>query len=152
MTEIVPFEFRGTTVRVVTIDGEPWFVAADVTFVLGYSNGRDAVEKHIRDHQRNTVAIRDGKRGNPNATVISEGGLYRLMLRANTVLADEFQDWVTDDVLPTIRQRGSYGIPADLPPAEYARRMDSARSAYFRSLAARSAKTRARRKQQGDAA
>lgn len=45
-----------------------------------------------------------------------------------------------------------YGIPADLPPAEYATRIESARKAYFRSLAAKSAKARARRKQQGSAA
>jgi prophage antirepressor-like protein len=114
VTELIPFDFRGTSVRVVTIDGQPWFIAADVTFVLGYSNGRDAVDKHVRPHQRAAVAIHDGSQ-NRQMTVISEGGLYRLMLRANTVLADEFQDWVTDEVLPTVRTTGTYTVRHALP-------------------------------------
>lgn len=110
----MPFDFRGTTVRVLTIDGEPWFVGGDVTYILGYRNGRDAIGKHVRDHQRGMSRIATPS-GEQVVTVISEGGLYRLMLRANTVLADEFQDWVTDEVLPAVRATGSYAVPHALP-------------------------------------
>jgi anti-repressor protein len=119
-TDLTPFDFRGTRVRVVSIDGEPWFVAADVCFVLGYSNSRDAVSKHVRDTQRGVSRIATPS-GDQDMTVVNEGGLYRLLMRARTVLADDFQDWVTDDVLPTIRKTGGYGnqfeIPATFPEA-----------------------------------
>lgn len=105
--ELVPFDFRGTSIRVVSLDGEPWFVAADVCFVLGYSNSRDAVSKHVRDSQKGVSRIATPS-GDQAMTVINEGGLYRLLMRARTVLADEFQDWVTDKVLPTIRKTGTY--------------------------------------------
>lgn len=118
MSDLVLFEFRGTSVRVVTIDGTPWFVAGDACLVLGYSNSRDAVAKHVREHQKRVsrIATPSGEQG---ATVISEGGLYRLMMRANTVLADEFQDWVTDEVLPTVRRTGSYASPGYAIPQDY---------------------------------
>lgn len=118
MNDLVPFEFRGSKVRVVAIDNEPWFVAGDACFVLGYSNSRDAVAKHVREHQRGTSRIATPS-GEQSVTVINEGGLYRLLMRARTVLADEFQDWVTDEVLPAIRRTGRYevDVPRSLPEA-----------------------------------
>ena len=119
--DLIPFDFHGSKIRVVDIDGDPWFVAADVCYVLGYSNSRDAVAKHVRESQRGVsrIATSSAKQA---MTVINEGGLYRLMMRARTVLADEFQDWVTDEVLPAIRKRGSYGVmrePSRRELAEY---------------------------------
>lgn len=114
MSELIPFDFRGTAVRVVSVDGEPWFVAGDVCFVLGYSNSRDATAKHVRDHQKRVSRIATPS-GEQAATVVSEGGLYRLMMRARTALADEFQDWVTDEVLPTLRKTGSYAVEKRAP-------------------------------------
>lgn len=114
MSDLIPFEFRSTNVRVVTIDGKPWFVAADVCYILGYSNSRDAVAKHVRDHQKGTSRIATPS-GDQVFTIINEFGLYRLMMRARTVLADEFQDWVTDEVLPAIRKTGRYEVAPRLP-------------------------------------
>lgn len=114
VSELIPFEFHGTNVRVITIDGEPWFVAADVCLVLGYSNSRDAVSKHVRDSQKRVSRIATPS-GRQPMTVISEGGLYRLIMRANTALADEFQDWVTDEVLPSIRRTGGYQVQHQIP-------------------------------------
>lgn len=113
----IPFDFHGTRVRIVSIDGEPWFVAADVCYVLGYSNARDAVAKHVRDSQRGVSRIATPS-ADQDMTVINEGGLYRLLMRARTVLADEFQDWVTDEVLPSIRKAGSYGTVRELTRLE----------------------------------
>ncbi|RSN65455.1 phage antirepressor protein [Amycolatopsis sp. WAC 04182] len=109
MSELIPFDFKGTAVRVVIVDGEPWFVAGDACVVLGYSNSRDAVAKHVRDHQKRVSRIATPS-GEQAATVISEGGLYRLLMRARTVLADQFQDWVTDEVLPSIRKTGKFDL------------------------------------------
>jgi anti-repressor protein len=109
VSELIPFDFRGTAVRVVVINGEPWFAAGDVCFVLGYSNPRDATAKHVREHQKRVSRIATPS-GEQSATVISEGGLYRLLMRARTALADQFQDWVTDEVLPAIRQTGKFDL------------------------------------------
>lgn len=96
-------------VRTTTINGEPWFVGKDVADILGYSNPRDAIAKHVDDDDRNTVAIRDGK-GNPNQTIINESGLYALIIGSKLPTAKKFKRWVTSEVLPSIRKTGSYTV------------------------------------------
>lgn len=76
-------------VRVITKDGEPWFVGKDIAEVLGYSNSRDALITHVDEEDRNTVAISDGKRGNPNQTIINESGLYSLVFGSKFPTAQE---------------------------------------------------------------
>lgn len=95
-------------VRTLSIDGEPWFVGKDVADILGYTNPRDALAKHVDDEDKNTVAICDGTPGNPNTTVISESGLYSLVLSSKLPTAKKFKRWVTSEVLPAIRKHGGY--------------------------------------------
>ena len=95
-------------IRTVTIDNEPWFVGKDVAEALGYSNTRDAISTHVMDEDKNTVAISDGKRGNPNQTVINESGLYALIFGSKLESAKRFKHWVTSEVLPSIRRNGGY--------------------------------------------
>ncbi|XTP36712.1 BRO-N domain-containing protein [Mycobacterium sp. TJFP1] len=64
------------------VGGEPWFVAKDVTDLLGFKNGRDAVNQHVLPGQRSDVGIHDGRQMRSQA-VISEPGLYRLIMRSN---------------------------------------------------------------------
>jgi prophage antirepressor-like protein len=99
------FEFNNHEVRMITIDGKPWFVAKDITDILGYSDGSDAVRKHCKS--ANTLAIRQGI-GNPNQTIINEGDVYRLIIKSRLPAADQFEEWVMNDVLPSIRQTGGY--------------------------------------------
>lgn len=107
MNEIQTFDFDGSGIRTLTIDDEPYFVGKDVAQVLGYSNPRDAIAKHVDAEDRNTVAIRDGK-GNPNQTVINESGLYSLILGSKLPEAKRFKRWVTSEVLPALRKHGVY--------------------------------------------
>ena len=95
-------------VRTIVKDGEPYFVGKDVAEILGYSNTRDALEKHVDDEDKNTVAIRDGIQGNPNLTIINESGLYSRILSSKLPAAKKFKRWVTSEVLPSIRKTGSY--------------------------------------------
>lgn len=95
-------------VRTLSIDGEPWFVGKDVADILGYTNPRDALAKHVDDEDKNTVAICDGTPGNPNTTVINESGLYSLILSSKLPNAKKFKRWVTSEVLPAIRKHGGY--------------------------------------------
>ncbi|MHC3471213.1 BRO-N domain-containing protein [Streptomyces sp. 7R007] len=87
----------------------------DVTAVLGYANGRDALAS-LPERMRNTVAIPDGNRGNPNRAIVSEFGVYRLIMRSNLPSAERFQDWLAEEVIPSIRRTGSFGAPAPALP------------------------------------
>lgn len=109
MQELKIFNFEDQQVRALTIDDQPYFVGKDVAEILGYSNTRDALAKHIDDEDKNTVAIRDGNtKGNPNQVVINESGLYSLIMSSKLPTAKKFKHWVTSEVLPTIRKHGAY--------------------------------------------
>lgn len=108
---LVQFGFEGETLRAVMgEDGMPWFSASDVCKALGYVNPRDAVADHVDEEDRNTVAIRDGIRGNPNKTFINESGLYALIFGSNKPKARRFKRWVTAEVLPALRKTGEFRV------------------------------------------
>ena len=100
-------------VRTIVKDGEPWFVAADVCKALEVANSRDAVAR-LDEDERNTVVLTDGNRGNPNVTVVSEAGLYTLVLGSRKPEAKQFKRWVTHEVIPTIRRHGAYATGATI--------------------------------------
>lgn len=107
-TEIQTFNFNSATLRTLTDEnGDPWFVAKDVCNILGLENSRKATADLDLD-EKNTVTISDGIAGNPNKTIISEPGLYRLVMKSRKPEAKEFQRWVTHEVLPSIRKHGIY--------------------------------------------
>jgi anti-repressor protein len=137
--EITPFAFpaTGQPVRTVTVDGQPWFVGRDVALALGYSNPRDALAKHVPAHHKGMSRIATPS-GDQDVTVISEAGMYRLIMRSNAELAERFQEWVTAEVLPAIRRTGSYGlaIPDMATPAGRMQILDMAMAAERRALAA----------------
>ena len=97
-------------VRTLVIDGKPYFVGKDVATVLGYSNSRDALVKHV-DEDDKGVAKCDTLGGRQDLTVINESGLYSLILSSKLPTAKKFKHWVTSDVLPSIRKTGSYQKP-----------------------------------------
>lgn len=98
-----------TQVRSIEIDGRYWFVLSDVSKILGYQRASDAKD-HLRDSQYNTANRRIssdlGFHVGRLPTLITESGLYRLMLRSNASNAEPFQIWVEDEVLPTLRRDG----------------------------------------------
>ena len=83
------------------------FVGKDVATALGYSNTRDALNKHVDHEDKSTVAIRDTAY-ETRAVVINESGLYSLILSSKLPQAKAFKRWVTSEVLPQIRQTGGY--------------------------------------------
>ena len=94
-------------VRTLEINGEPWFVGKDIAVVLGYSNTRDALSKHV-DSEDKGVAECDTLGGSQDLTVINESGLYSLILSSKLPTAKAFKRWVTSEVLPSIRKHGLY--------------------------------------------
>ena len=113
------FPVTRAAVRVADLDGEPWFVAVDVGAVLEYANSRKAINDHVpARHQKGNESFPLSDLGlHPQTKLISEAGLYRLVMRSDAPLAEPFQDWVTDEVLPAIRRTGSYSaVPAPRLP------------------------------------
>ena len=111
MNEITVFNNENFgDIRTIEIDGDPWFVGKDVAEILGYSNTRDALLRHVDEEDKNTVVISDGI-GNPNQTIINESGLYSLVLSSRLENAKKFKRWVTSEVIPQIRKTGSYHAP-----------------------------------------
>ena len=111
MNELRLFNFENNQVRTLLINDEPWFVGKDVAEILGYSNPRDALSKHVDSEDKNSVAIHDGNKGNPNLTIINESGVYALVFSSKLQSAKKFKHWVTSEVLPTLRKTGSYAKP-----------------------------------------
>ncbi|MGE0107686.1 MAG: Bro-N domain-containing protein [Thiomonas sp.] len=107
------FDFQSHQVRIVTKNGEPWFVASDVCNALGYSNTSKAVGDHLDADERASEMV-----PTPNAplgvptNIISESGLYALVLRSRKPEARKFAKWVTSEVLPAIRKTGQYSAAA----------------------------------------
>ena len=92
------------------VNDEPFFVGKDVAEILGYSNTRDALVRHVDEEDKNTVVNPDGNRGNPNITIINESGLYSLILSSKLPKARQFKRWVTSEVLPAIRKHGVFAV------------------------------------------
>ncbi|MGV6875948.1 BRO-N domain-containing protein [Pseudochelatococcus sp. B33] len=117
---IQPFLFEGEhLVRVVERSGDPWFFAKDACDCLEIKNHRDAVEK--LDGDEKGVALTDTLGGEQQAIIISEGGLYTLILRSRHAttpgtIQHRFRKWVTGEVLPSIRKTGSYSVEGDIIP------------------------------------
>ena len=108
------FNYRGNGVRTVIVGGEPWFVAADVCRILSLSNSSEAV-RPLDEDEKSTLRISEG---GPEVNIVSEPGLYSLIIRSNKPEAKAFKRWVTHEVLPTIRKTGSYHqIPQTYPEA-----------------------------------
>ncbi len=117
MTSLTTFTFDTNNIRVVTIDGNPWFVALDVCRALNvYTYGSTvnttmAVKKLAADEYRKEEGLNRIEGFDPRAktvVLVSESGLYKLIMRSDKPQARLFQDWVPRDVLPAIRKDGAY--------------------------------------------
>ncbi len=107
MSNIIPFDFNSHPLRVINDDnGEPWFVLADVCKALEISNTTH-VSNRLDEDERSTFNV--GRQG--NATIINESGLYSVVLRSDKPAAKSFKKWITSEVLPSIRKKGSYQSP-----------------------------------------
>jgi prophage antirepressor-like protein len=104
---LIPFSFENQSVRTLVINDSPWFVAADVCAVLELKNVTMTL-RQLDDDEQALSSIEGLSRGNETANIISESGLYALILRSRKPKAKVFRKWVTSEVLPAIRQTGAY--------------------------------------------
>lgn len=106
--EIQRFDFKGESLRALTnMSGEPWFVLKDCMSILDLGNPTETV-KMFDDDEFSTTEVIDSIGRRQQAYIISEPGLYRLVMRSRKPEAKEFQRWVTHEVLPSIRKHGAY--------------------------------------------
>lgn len=120
MTALTSYAFENHPVRITDRDGSPWFVAADVCKAIHINNSRQAVARLDEDEVSTVILADAGKNGKmiPHKTnIVSESGLYALILRSDKPEAKVFRKWVTSEVLPSIRRRGVYDACENALPA-----------------------------------
>lgn len=100
------FSFDTYAVRTLVIEGEPWFVAADVCEAIGYDHTPGALRR--LDDDEKGVRSMHTLGGPQEMGIINESGLYSLILGSRKPEAKRFKKWVTSEVLPAIRKTGAY--------------------------------------------
>lgn len=113
-SKLSTFNFENSVIRVIAVNGEPWFVAKDLCDTLGIVNSRDALSK-LDDDEKTTVGLTDTQAGHgaQSISLVSESGMYTLILRCREAVKKgsvphRFRKWVTAEVLPQIRKTGQY--------------------------------------------
>jgi hypothetical protein len=119
--KVTAFTFGKTTVRAIVEDGQSWFVASDICTALDIQNATQALNR-LDEEERSMLNI--GRQGETN--IISESGLYSLILGSRKTEAKRFKKWITSEVLPSIRKTGSY-TTAEPAPAPEQPKLDYAR-------------------------
>lgn len=106
------FEYTRRQVRVSMINDEPWFIAKDVCDILELGNSRQALSR--LDDDEKDVILNDTLGGAQNMAIVSEAGLYSLIMSSRKPEAKAFKRWITHEVIPSIRKNGTYGFPPAL--------------------------------------
>lgn len=97
-------------VRAIVINNEVWFVGKDVAEALGYTNSNKALNDHCKpEGVTKRYTLTSG--GKQEIKYINQRNVIRLIMRSKLPQAEEFQDWVEDEIIPSVLETGSYGIP-----------------------------------------
>lgn len=108
MENLQIFNYGEIPVRTVLIDGEPWWVLADVCRVLNLTNSRMTAKQLDEDEKGVSEIYTPG--GTQRMTIINEPGLYSVILRSDKPKAKAFKRWITHEVIPAIRKLGCYAV------------------------------------------
>lgn len=126
MSNLQQFSFNSQSVRVVSINGDPWFVAQDVCQILDVANVSKALSRldddEKKDLDKDAILTLSDDVSVTRLLAVSESGLYSLTLSSRKSQAKEFKRWVTREILPTIRKTGKYEVELIQPalPQNYA--------------------------------
>ena len=108
-TKLTPFLFEGETLlRVEETDGKPKFALVDLCKILEIGNSRQAASR-LDDDEKGVITI-DTLGGPQELTVVTESGLYSLVLTSRKPAAKRFKKWITSEVLPSLRRTGTYTL------------------------------------------
>lgn len=115
MNELQIFNFENNEVRTMIVNDEPFFVANDVAKTLGYTNPSKATNDHCK---KGFTGWGNDSLGRPQQfKLIPESDVYRLVFRSKLPEAEKFENWVTEEVLPSIRKHGGYLTPEKIEEA-----------------------------------
>lgn len=131
MNRLQTFTYNAAPVRTISRDGEPWFVLKDVCKALHLSDTNKTAERLDADELTRTRLVSGGQER--EMYVISESGLYNVILRSDKPEAKPFRKWVTSEVLPTIRKTGGYVSDDQAFINTYLPNADEATRAMFRN-------------------
>jgi prophage antirepressor-like protein/Holliday junction resolvase RusA-like endonuclease len=109
-TEIMSFESQFGQLEITSIDGKEYFAANEVAIALGYSNPQKAIRDHCKEKGctfRSVLTVT----GEKQKRFIDEGNVYRLIARSKLPTAEQFEEWIFEEVLPQIRRNGAYISP-----------------------------------------
>jgi prophage antirepressor-like protein len=109
MNDLLCFDFNEQAVRVILIDAAPWWVAADICAILGLGNVTMAIRK--LDNDQITLNQIEGASNGKPVNLVSESGLWTLVLRSDKPQAVAIRRWLTGEVLPALRRTGRYAMP-----------------------------------------
>lgn len=116
MSKLINLNYAVHSVRIELINNDPWFCLADVCEILGISNSRDVVNRlDAKGVGKIDIPVQQSVTGTQEMNFINEPNLYRVIFRSNKAEATKFQDWVFNEVLPTIRKTGSYSATPPQP-------------------------------------
>lgn len=113
MSNITPFSYEDHEVRVLDVNGEPWFVLADLCKVLGLANPAVVAKRLDKADVCLTYISSGGQRR--AMTIVAEPGMYDVVVRSDSPAAKPFRRWVTHEVLPAIRRTGTYTTTPSVP-------------------------------------
>jgi prophage antirepressor-like protein len=100
--------------------GNPWWIASEVCKVLGYAHTPSAVRNHCKHARNLTVSKRHSQNGGAQfKSIINESDLYRLITHSQLPVAKDFECWIMEKVIPSIRKTGSYTMPASGKPMSH---------------------------------
>ena len=119
---ITVFDFESSKIEIIIIDEKPWFNASQVAKALGYTNPAEALRDNVSAKYSQQLYL--GRRGK-KPIFINEPGLYHLVMKSNLPNAEKFQDWVFEEVLPSIRKTGSYSIKERKVLGAYTERVEA---------------------------
>jgi prophage antirepressor-like protein len=108
MQSLIPMHFEDAEIRVVELNGEPWFVGKDVAEALGYANPADSFSKHCKGVAKRYPLSTPG--GVQEVRLLPESDVMRLIVGSKLPAAEKFERWVFEEVLPTIRRTGSFVV------------------------------------------
>jgi anti-repressor protein len=139
MTTLQLFNYGTQEVRTVLIDGEAHFVANDICSILDLTDPRKSVNL-LDEDERNTIPVTDSLGREQQTFVVTEAGMYSLVLRSRKPEAKAFKRWLTHEVLPAIRKTGTYSTAPALPQSYSAALRELAANVEARELAEARAK------------
>ncbi|MDE5084165.1 MAG: BRO family protein [Trichodesmium sp. St18_bin1] len=128
------FHFQGKEIQIKVIDNNPWFLASDIAKALSVKNVSMMVENANVKETHTRIILNYTLGGEQKMLFVDEAGMYKILMKSRKAVAEEFQDWVSEQVLPSIRKTGSYSVNQNNAlPADYEIQLMKAKTALIQA-------------------